>query len=416
MFETLFEKASAVIHHKVAPHAGERERYLVHCANEGYTRGNLKKMAAILLAVVHELKDYPDLRVGEEQIQSATQRAARMHRQYSKAGDVRKFRKLFEREAKRWLRFLGRFQESIVKPLRLADSLEDFVAWMERERGLSLATIDNRRRHVEPFLRWFGDQRRPISSVRLTDVDVFLAACHARGLSRTTIKIHSSAIRSFLKYAGSQGWCSPSIVDGIHGPRIYAQETLPTGPSWDEIKRLLSSLDTDNPVDIRDRAIITLFATYGFRASEVSRLRLEDIDWEHDQIVVPRHKSRQGQPYPLVPEAGRAIVRYLKEVRPECRYRELFINILAPRRPVSRKNLYRLVAARMKRLGIKSLPHYGPHALRHACAQHLVSKGFTLKEIGDHLGHRSPSATRIYAKVDLAGLREVANFDLGGVL
>jgi integrase/recombinase XerD len=54
--------------------------------------------------------------------------------------------------------------------------------------------------------------------------------------------------------------------------------------------------------------------------------------------------------------------------------------------------------------------------LRHACAGHLVEEGFSLKEIGDHLGHRSSSATRIYAKVDLPGLREVATFDLGGLI
>jgi integrase/recombinase XerD len=416
MFETLFEKASAVIHHKAAPYAAERELYLVHCAKEGYKRGNLKKTAAILLAVVHELRDYTDLKIGEEQLQAMTERAARMHRRYSKAVGIRYFYKLFEREARRWLRFLGRFQESSVKPLRFAHLLEDFVAWMEHERGLSSTTIETRHRHAESFLRWFAERKRSISSVCLTDVDLFLAACGARGLSRIAIKGHAGAIRAFMRYAGSRGWCSETVAEGIRGPRIYAQESLPSGPSWDDIKRLLSSLDTDNPVDIRDRAIITLLATYGLRASEVAKLRLEDIDWEHDQIVVPRHKGRQSQRYPLVAEAGKAIVRYLKEVRPECSYRELFINILAPRRPVTRKNLYRLVADRMKRLGIKSSPHQGPHALRHACAQRLVSKGFTLKEIGDHLGHSGPSATRIYAKVDLAGLREVAAFDLGGVL
>ena len=77
--------------------------------------------------------------------------------------------------------------------------------------------------------------------------------------------------------------------------------------------------------------------------------------------------------------------------------------------------LHSVVARPMQRLGIKSF-HHGPHALRHACAAHLLSENFTLKEIGDHLGHRSPVATRIYAKVDLPGLREVAAFDLGGVL
>ncbi len=74
--------------------------------------------------------------------------------------------------------------------------------------------------------------------------------------------------------------------------------------------------------------------------------------------------------------------------------------------------MYRVVSSRMAKLGIKSL-HRGPHSLRHACAGHLVGEGFSLKEIGDHLGHRSSFSTRTYAKVDLAGLREVASFDLG---
>ena len=69
----------------------------------------------------------------------------------------------------------------------------------------------------------------------------------------------------------------------------------------------------------------------------------------------------------------------------------------------------------LAQLNIQSLRH-GPHSLRHACASHLLAEGFSLKEIGDHLGHRSASATRTYAKVDLVGLRAVANFDLGGLV
>ncbi len=64
--------------------------------------------------------------------------------------------------------------------------------------------------------------------------------------------------------------------------------------------------------------------------------------------------------------------------------------------------------------GVES-PHHGPHALRHACATHLLAQGLSLKEIGDHLGHQSPEATRVYAKVDLAALRVVADVDLEGL-
>ena len=77
--------------------------------------------------------------------------------------------------------------------------------------------------------------------------------------------------------------------------------------------------------------------------------------------------------------------------------------------------MYSTVKRRFKVLGIQS-KGCGPHALRHACATHLLEQGLSLKEIGDHLGHRHPDTTRIYAKVDLARLRQVADFDLGGVL
>ena len=74
-----------------------------------------------------------------------------------------------------------------------------------------------------------------------------------------------------------------------------------------------------------------------------------------------------------------------------------------------------MVSRRLHALGL-TLPHYGAHTLRHACATHLLAQGLSLKEIGDHLGHQSPEATRIYAKVDLAALRMVGDFTLEGLL
>lgn len=74
-----------------------------------------------------------------------------------------------------------------------------------------------------------------------------------------------------------------------------------------------------------------------------------------------------------------------------------------------------VVGPRLRSLGVE-IAHHGPHSLRHACASHLLRQGLSLKEIGDHLGHRDPDATRVYAKVDLSGLRRVADFDLEGLL
>jgi site-specific recombinase XerD len=108
------------------------------------------------------------------------------------------------------------------------------------------------------------------------------------------------------------------------------------------------------------------------------------------------------------------VVRYLRKVRPASQEREVFLTCRAPYRPLHSGTLWPVVARRLRALGVE-LPHYGPHCLRHACATRLLHQGLSLKEIGDHLGHTNPETTRIYAKVDLAKLREVGQINLRGL-
>jgi integrase/recombinase XerD len=140
---------------------------------------------------------------------------------------------------------------------------------------------------------------------------------------------------------------------------------------------------------------------------------LEDFDWGGERLRVWCPKTKRERTYPLVRPVGDAVLRYIREVRPQSQHRVLFLTLLAPIRPL--RHLWDIVGKRLRGLGVTS-PHLGPHALRHACATHLLAEGFTLKQIGDHLGHRQPDTTRIYAKVDLAGLRQVADVNLEGLL
>lgn len=211
------------------------------------------------------------------------------------------------------------------------------------------------------------------------------------------------------------GWTKPGLAASIHGPRVYQHEQLPLGPSWPDVQRLLASTETDRRTDIRDRPILLLLAVYGLRVSEVQRLRLEDVNWDQKTLTITATKQRSARVCPLIPSLADAIARYIREVRPPTEYREIFLRMYAPRRPFRHGGLYGIVATRFERLGIKS-PRTGPHSLRHACATHLLSQGLTLTEVGGHLGHRSADSTRIYAKVDMPALREVAELDLGGLL
>ena len=158
-----------------------------------------------------------------------------------------------------------------------------------------------------------------------------------------------------------------------------------------------------------------LLAVYGLRAGEVTALCLKDFDWEREILIVPHSKSQRPRTYPLCRPVGDAVLRYLREVRPRSDRREVFLTLVPPFRPLVASSLGRAVYRRLHALGL-TLPRYGSHALRHACATHLLAQGLSLKEIGDHLGHQSPDSTRIYAKVDLAALRTVADFNLEDLL
>lgn len=128
-----------------------------------------------------------------------------------------------------------------------------------------------------------------------------------------------------------------------------------------------------------------------------------------------RSKTSREETLPLEPSVGNAIAHYLRHARPETRSRSVFLTVRAPYRPLSTGGLYDIVRRHLPE-STSSRKGLGPHGLRHACARHLVESGRSFKEVGDHLGHRSPDATRVYAKVDLVSLRRVALDDLGGLV
>jgi integrase/recombinase XerD len=287
---------------------------------------------------------------------------------------------------------------------------------MSREQGLSPQTIATRCRAIEPFLDRLRLPQQSLAEVVLTQIDEALVQhVRAGGCSRRTVATLACTLRAFFRYAQSRGWCRHGLAEGIKAPRLFPLETLPTGPSWDQVRRLLTLTQTERVTDIRDRAILMLLAVYGLRSEEVVRLCLEDFDWQRETLSVFRTKTRRSQSFPLSRPVGDAVLRYLEKGRPRSTFRQVFLRRHAAIRPLSANALWPIVGRRLRTLGV-SLRHCGPHALRHACATHLLSEGLSLKEIGDYLGHQHADATRLYAKVDLIGLRQVGDFDMGGLL
>lgn len=405
MFQTLLSSATALRRHRDAPFAVERERYLQHCFDLGATRAALRVKSNELLWAAQLLSaDTSSRGVNAEQLQTMVDGRTSIHK-------GRTTGRRFIEITRPWLKFLGWWREPDVV-FAFQSNLDQYCRWMSDERGFSAMTVADWRGRMGAFLQWCGGTGRQLPGLQPSDIDQYFVEHGAQRWSRVSVSNTAAALRIFLRYAASQGWCDPRLAQTIRSPRIYERESLPFAPSWADVQKILADTLTDEPRDVRDRAILMLLSIYGMRASEVASLRLDQLDWQHRVMRVFRLKRRQPQVYPLLPTVAEALARYIDTVRPRSPHPEVFIGLNSPRRPLGRAGIYTVVSPRFLALGIQ-VAHRGPHALRHACAARLVAEGLTFKEIGDHLGHGSTSATSMYAKVDLAALREVGDFDLG---
>jgi len=388
------------------PFADERNRYLNHCAANGARPAVLKIKRNELLWIARHLGPDADRGVGMEELLPIAQARQTLH------GAATAARRVID-IGRPWLRFLGWWREPAVL-LSYQSRLDRYIAWMRDERGLTPATVEQLGRTTRRFLQWCEQANRQLGDLRAEDIDKYIATQRAGRWARVSTANTISILRGFLRFAAKEAWCSDRLAASIARPRLYQQESLPYAPDWSDVRRMLADVDTDRPRDIRDRAILLLLAVYGMRSGEVAALRLDQIDWAGRTLRLIRLKRRQPQIYPLLPAVPEALARYVDTVRPQSSCQEVFLCMQAPRRPLKASSIFDVANRRFVALGIEAA-HRGGHALRHACAVRLLAEGLTLKEIGDHLGHRSTSATSIYAKVNMAALREVGAFDLGDV-
>jgi integrase/recombinase XerD len=406
MFDQLFTRQAAVAHHHSSPFAAERQLYLKCLVEEGRSRKTVRNIAQLLVIVARHLQlDRSEITPVEiEDAAAAWAGTARRSPRCIHVGE-----RQFVYHATGLLRLFGRFSEARPE-VAYAARLDAFLLFQRQQRCLALSTLHHYKMCVGEFLNWINQQEKPLEEVSLEDISGYLQSLMQRKLKRTSIALHVAKLRNFFRYAESKHWCRVGLA-ALDAPRIYRLESLPRGPAWSDVQRLLTSCASETPSEIRDHAMLLVIAVYGVRSGEVRHLRLKDIDWEREIICIRRSKQRKSQHYR---EVGAAILRYLRMVRPKCKLREIFLTQVQPYRTLTAAGFGTMVRKRLQRLGLV-LPCYGPHALRHSCATHLLAEGVSLKEIADHLGHVSLAATQMYAKVDMTALREVGAFPLTGL-
>jgi site-specific recombinase XerD len=207
-------------------------------------------------------------------------------------------------------------------------------------------------------------------------------------LAPATIARKLVAVRSLIRYS-----LGPDHVpDASLAPK--RPRRLPDAPKQKEIEEIVDSFDGDDPLALRNRALVELVYSAGLRSAEALGLDLGDVDFEQELVHVREGKGSKDRVVPLGEEAAHLVARYLHEARPQlARGAEnaLFISVRGRRLDTS--TLRRLV------------PH--PHRLRHAFATHLLEGGADLRTIQELLGHSSLSTTQMYSHVDAKRLRKV---------
>lgn len=414
MFEDIFFPHTA-IGYRAAPLAEQRARYLAHLRDSGATRFTLRKLANDQLSLVRLLNLNEDSRVHPSQVEAAAEIWSQPKGRRWKRPASPKARVQFIGRGIRWLRFMGWLEEPERKHHSHHLQVAIFEGWLREERNLATATIRGYCQAADHFFFWLDERCTPLSLIQVADIDDAMPAEYRRGAwSRRTIRDFAQRLRAFFLYAESRNSCRAGLAAGIMAPRFMADEAVPKGIKRDDVLRLLASVQRGRPVDKRDHAILMLLIAYGLRSGEVVGLRLDDLDCENDLIRVRCPKPGRIHLLPLSSDVGNAILSYIREARPTSYGRSLFFTSRVPIQSVTRKTICKIVHDRLAAIGVVT-GRRGPHALRHAAAQHLLDQGISMKVIGDFLGHRDPSSTLIYAKVNLPALREVAALDLEGL-
>lgn len=229
----------------------------------------------------------------------------------------------------------------------------------------------------------------------------------------STIAVHASALRGFLAYLRLEGVLDRNLTSTIELPPVYSMAQPPEVLKDDSVDHLLAAVDRSSRLGKRDLAMLLLAVRYGLRPADIRALRFDDVHWREQRIVLVQSKTQRRLELPLLLEVDHALVSYIREGRPPCPAREIFVRHVAPIAPLARRNSLWSVMRRALRAAEIEIPtgERGFRLLRHSAATRLLGRGVPFETISDILGHGSVDATRTYARVDLASLRSVALSD-----
>ena len=319
------------------------------------------------------------------------------------------------RDLLRYLRNTGGIPSAQVERGPFHAIEECFAKHLVEERGLARSTIDNYLSTAHVFLsERFGKEPMALGELTPKDITRFILR-HAHRMSPKRAQLVTSALRGLFRFLYRQGKTPTDLAASVPSVANWRLSNLPESLEPEQVRRLLTSCNRATPAGRRDYAILLLLARLGLRGGEVAHMELDDLDWENGELMV-RGKSFRQDRLPIPEDVGAALAGYLREGRPRCSSRRVFIRLRAPRQGFANSiAICNVVQRALRRAGLHP-EHRGSHLLRHSLATTMLRGGASFAEIGEVLRHELPSTTEIYAKVDVTTLRALALPWQGGEL
>jgi integrase/recombinase XerD len=284
-----------------------------------------------------------------------------------------------------------------------------FLNYAKVEKGLSANTLAAYARDLAKFSRFVEQRRVALHSIGRELLVDFLGSLYHQHLDSRTVARALVSLRNLFRFALAEEVLTIDPTLNLEAPR--ARRSLPSFLRIDEVDRLLAQPDLTTPFGLRDKALIELLYSTGLRVSELTDLRVSDLDTKTGCLRCVG-KGDKERLVPVGRQAIAAVQMYLEESRPALVRKtsksaqpgpHLFVNRNGTR--MSRIGVWRILRQHGTRAGLRM--KLSPHKLRHSFATHLLERGADLRSVQMMLGHADISTTQIYTHVLEGRLKQV---------
>jgi len=289
--------------------------------------------------------------------------------------------------------------------MEISAMISSFLTHVRVEKGLSANTISAYRRDLMKFDAFAQKRKLSLEASSRDDLVDFLAGLYRQKLESKSVARHLVTLRNFFRYAQMQDAISTDPSINLESPKI--RRSLPGYLRLEEVDRLLQQPDAKTSLGLRDRAMLEVLYSTGLRVSELTSLRVTDLDTKVG-CVRCIGKGDKERIVPVGKKALGMVDKYLRDARPELLGKAvgtpaLFVNRRG--RALSRVGVWKILSAYGRRAGLRQ--PLTPHMLRHSFATHLLERGADLRSVQLMLGHADIATTQIYTHVVEERLKQI---------